>query len=339
MEVGSGHLRYRVEPDWPQLPESIELGDVAGVAVDSDDRVYVFNRGEHPMVVLDREGALVDVWGEGMFNSPHGVHIGPDGCVYCTDDGFDVIRKCTLQGQLLMTIGVPGRRAPFMSGLSFCRCTHAVLSPTGDIYVSDGYGNPRIHRYAPDGRLIGSWGESGTGPGEFNLPHNICCDPDGMIYVADRENHRVQVFDRSGGFVSQWGNLHRPSALCAAPGGQSFFVGEIGPYYRYNRGAPNLGPRITVMNRHGAVLTRLGQTPAAGTEPGQLLSPHGLAVDSRGDLYIGDVATRGWRSLFPDEPQPTTLRRLHKFTWTGPLYSPASAGGQLTINPAVANVD
>ena len=139
--------------------------------------------------------------------------MGPDDTVWLTDDGDHSVRQCTLDGRVLMTLGTPGKPAPFMSGEPFHRCTHTALSPKGEIYVSDGYGNARVHKYAPNGKLLLSWGASGTDPGEFNIVHNIACDADGWVYVADRENHRVQVFDGNGRYEAQWNNLHRPCGL------------------------------------------------------------------------------------------------------------------------------
>jgi DNA-binding beta-propeller fold protein YncE len=196
--VGSGEYTYRVEEGWAKLPPGYEMNDIGGVGVDRQDRVYVFHRGAHPMLVFDREGNFLRSWGDGIFSRPHGVHIAPDDSIYCTDDGDHSVRKCTLEGKVLLTLGIPGRPAPKGSGEPFNRCTHTALSPQGDIYVSDGYGNSRIHKYSPDGKLLFSWGETGTDPGQFNLPHNISCDADGWVYVADRENHRIQVFDGSG---------------------------------------------------------------------------------------------------------------------------------------------
>ena len=311
--LGQGEWTYRPLAHWGELPPGIELGDVAAVAVDRKDRVFLFNRGAHPMVILDRDGRFLDSWGQGIFSNPHGLHIGPDDALYCTDDGDHTVRKCTMDGRVLLTIGTPKSPAPFMSGRPFCRCCHTALSPDGNIYVADGYGNARIHVFAPDGRPLFGWGEPGTGPGEFNLPHNICCDDDGWIYVADRENHRLQVFDRRGRYETQINNLHRASALAIV--GRTCpicLVGEIGPYMSVNRRTPNLGPRISVMTHDGKLLARLGATPAAGQQPGQFYSPHGIAIDSRGDLYVGEVSSRAWPSLFPEEPVPTPLRRMQK---------------------------
>ena len=313
--VGSGDYAYRVEEDWARLPTGWEFGDVGAVGVDRQDRVYVFNRGEHPMCVFDRDGNFLKSWGEGVFRRAHGVHMGPDDTIYCTDDGDHTVRNCTLDGKVVLEIGIPGRPSAFMSGAPFNRCTHTALSPGGDIYVSDGYGNACVHKYDQSGRRLMSFGEPGVEPGQFNLPHNIGCDADGWVYVADRENHRVQVFDGNGRFETQWHNMHRPSGLHVAPGRCPIcYVGEIGPYYGFNRGAPNLGPRVSVLDHKGTVLARLGHEPLAGTRPGQFLSPHGLAVDSRGDLYVGEVAVTAWPSLFPGKPVSKPLRSLQKFT-------------------------
>ncbi len=159
-----------------------------------------------------------------------------------------------------------------MSGEPFHRCTHTALSPQGHIYVSDGYGNSRVHKYTPDGKLLMSWGEPGTGEGEFNIVHKICCDADGWVYVADRENHRVQVFDGNGKFETQWQNLHRPCGLCMPYGHQPiFYVGEVGPAAAVSRDIPNLGPRVSIVDYQGKLIGRFGDTPA-GTELGKFLA-------------------------------------------------------------------
>jgi hypothetical protein len=147
--LGSGEHRYRVVENWAKLPEGWEFKDVAAVAVDSKDRVYAFNRGEHPIIVFDRAGNFLRSWGEGAFPRAHGIHIDADDTLYLTDDGGHFVRKCTTEGKVLMEIGVPGTPTPYMSGKPFHRCTHTALSPKGEIYVSDGYGNAKIHKYSP----------------------------------------------------------------------------------------------------------------------------------------------------------------------------------------------
>ena len=208
--VGDGDYKYRIIEDWAKLPDKWSFKEVGAVGVDAKDNVYVFNRGDHPVMVFDRDGKFLRSWGEGQYPRAHGVHMGPDDSIYLTDDGGHFVRKCSLDGKVLLEIGVPGKPAPYMSGEPFHRCTHTALSPKGEIYVSDGYGNAKVHKYSPDGKLLMSWGEPGTNPGEFNIVHNICTDADGWVYVADRENHRVQVFDGNGKYETQWNNLHRP---------------------------------------------------------------------------------------------------------------------------------
>jgi DNA-binding beta-propeller fold protein YncE len=311
--LGTGVHRYEVVDDWAKLPPGREFdADVAAVGVDGQDRVYAFNRGRHPMVVLDRDGNFLRSWGEGLFHRAHGLHMAPDDTLWLTDDGDHTVRHCTRDGTVLMTIGIPGAPKAYMSGEPFHRCTHTALSPEGDLYVSDGYGNARVHKFAPNGTLLLSWGEPGTDPGQFNIPHNICCDADGWVYVADRENHRIQVFDGNGRFETQWNNMHRPSGLYMHRGREPrFYVGEIGGGLGVNYDMPNIGPRVSIYTRTGELLARLGQRPA-GTEPGQFTSPHGLAVDLRGDIYVGEVSFTNWRNRYRAEPPPPGLRSLQK---------------------------
>ncbi|CAB4976713.1 MAG: hypothetical protein F2840_18485 [Actinobacteria bacterium] len=310
---GKGEFSFEAVESWSRLPPGIELGDVAGIAIDARDRVYLFNRGPDPVVVVSREGEFLNSWGRGLFVNPHGASIGPDDSLYLTDNGAHTVRKFTTGGKLLLTVGEAGKPSAFMSGKPFCRCTHTALSPEGDIYVSDGYWNACVHKYTPDGRHLFSWGSPGTGPGEFNLPHNIACDADGLVYVADRENHRVQVFDADGRYVRQINNMHRPSAL-AIVGTRCpcFLLGELAPYLPVNRETPNIGARLTIMGNDGALLGRIGSR-RAGLEPGQFVSPHTIAVDSHGDLYVGEVIANDWNAVFPEVLQPSPLRRMQKF--------------------------
>jgi DNA-binding beta-propeller fold protein YncE len=310
--LGSGKFRYRVVDDWAKLPDGWDFIEVSDVGVDRWDNVYVFSRSPHPMMVFDRNGNFLRSWGEGVFVHPHGVHMGPDDTIFCTDDGDHTVRVCTLDGKMLMVIGVPGKPAPFMSGNPFHRCTHTAHSPQGDIFVSDGYGNARVHKYSPNGTLLRSWGSPGTGPGEFNLVHNICCDADGWVYVADRENHRVQVFDGQGKYETQWNNLHRPCALYTDGGKDPiFYIGELGPMLSSNLRFPNLGPRLSIVDKGGNLLARLGDRHA-GLNPGQFVAPHGIAIDSRGDIYVGEVSVTAWSAVFPDRTRPTPVRTLRK---------------------------
>ncbi|ETX07433.1 MAG: hypothetical protein ETSY2_11250 [Candidatus Entotheonella gemina] len=273
--LGTGAYTYEVTENWAKLPDGWSFKEVAAVAVDAHDNVYAFNRGEHPMMIFDRDGNFLRSWGEGIFPRAHGLTLAPDDTLFCTDDGDHTVRKCTLDGKVLFTLGISGKPAPFMSGNPFNRCTHVAIDPrNGDFYISDGYGNARVHKYAPEGQLLFSWGESGTGPGQFNIAHNIATDKDGWVYVADRENHRIQVFDANGKFETQWVNMARPSGLYIDQASDTTYIGEIGAAIGANAEARQLGSRVSIYNTKGELLARLGDQPP-GEAPGQFISPHG----------------------------------------------------------------
>jgi DNA-binding beta-propeller fold protein YncE len=306
-QLGSGAYVYEELPDWPALPEGWTFHEVADVVVGPQDRVYVFNRGEHPMMVFEADGTFVASWGEGVFTRPHGVTLGPDGNLWCADDDGHCIHKCTLEGEVLATIGTPGRPAPAHSGRPFNRPTKVAFDPkSGDLYIADGYGNARVHKYSPDGQHLFSWGDYGTDPGQFNLVHSVATDAEGRVYVADRENHRVQVFDDQGNHLDQWVNMHRPCGLHIED--DRAYVGQLPTHLDVNADYPNIGACISVHDLSGQRLAKLGDV-RAGEAPGQFVAPHGLAVDSQGDLYVGEVSWSAYgRRLDP----PRAARCMRK---------------------------
>ena len=288
--LGTGQFRYEALEHWQELPDGLQLIETPGVAVDSGDRVYALTRNtDHPVMVFDRDGKFLRSFGEGVFSDrAHGILIGPDDSVYCVDDGTHVVTKFTAEGELLLTIGTPGKPAEHWSGEPFSRPTHAAVSPqTGDIFVSDGYRNARVHRFTAAGEHVLSWGEPGIDPGQFMRPHNIAIGEDEKVYIADREGHRVQVFDVDGGFITMWHNIHRPDGMTIGPDG-NIYVAELNGLLGAED-APGMGHRISILGEDGALLARLGD-PLEGEEPGQFIAPHGIAVDSRGDIYVGEVS-------------------------------------------------
>ena len=307
-------MKYRPVENWGHLPDGWSFVEATSVAVDQNDNVWVFNRGPHPVIMFDREGRFVRAWGEGVFRRAHGITVGPDGTLWLTDDLHHTIRQFTPDGKLLLTIGDPDQASTLQGGQPFNRPTHVALHPgTGDIFISDGYGNSRVHKYDPRGRHLRSWGEPGTDPGCFNLPHNIATDAEGLVYVADRENHRVQIFDANGQYLSQWNNLHRPCGLHMDRRNGAFYIGELPTHLAVNKDVPNLGARVSILSAKGEHIGRFGGR-FAGEKPGEFIAPHGCAVDSRGDLYVAEVS---WTAQGSHETPPREIRSLQKFERTG----------------------
>jgi DNA-binding beta-propeller fold protein YncE len=324
MGVGKGELRYELAEGWEQLPSGWSHRDVAGVAVDSRDRVYVFTRDEHPVIVYEPDGTFVRSWGEGAFSPrTHGITIGPDDSVYCVDDADHTIRKFTCDGDLLMTLGTSGRASDtgytgtvssiMRGGPPFNRPTNLAVAPNRELYVSDGYGNCRVHRFSETGELLQSWGQPGSGPGQFMLPHGIWVMADGRVLVADRENDRVQVFSPDGEYLTEWLDVQRPTAIFVDPD-QRVFVSEL--WWRVGQESFRNGPierdlpgRVSVLDDSGQVLARWG----AGPDPcaaGSFCAPHGLYVDSRGDVYVGEVS---WTFAGKAGLVPPDCHTLQKF--------------------------
>lgn len=311
--LGTGSFTYEVSGEnWGSLPKDWTYKEATAVAVDSKDNVYVFNRGTHPIVVFDSGGNLLRTWGDGVFTNPHGITIGPDDSVYCIDNGDHSVRKFSLEGQLLLTLQA-GHPAPLMSGDPFNMPTHIALDPNnGDIYVADGYSNARVHKYSPDGRLLFSWGDSGTDPGHFNIVHNIATDKEGLVYVADRENQRIQVFDPNGKFLSQWENLSRAACICMDNTDNPLvYVGEYFCGIGSNATGKNLGPRVSVMDLQGKILARLSNQ-SYGDEPGRFYAPHGIAVDSNGSIYVAEVSWSEFGHSMDPPREPRSFQKLIK---------------------------
>ena len=312
--------------NWEQLPAGFLHRDVAGVAVDANDRVYLATRVRSCIFVYERDGTFVRTWGEGMFSDRlHGITAHPDGTLFVVDDAGHSVRHFTAEGKELAPIGPVGKPSDTgydgtnvatvaRSAGPYNRPTNIAVAPNGDLYVSDGYGNARVHHFSADAKLIRSWGEPGTGPGQFMISHGICVLPDGRVLVADRENDRIQVFDPKGTFLAEWTDVQRPTHLVLGPDGV-LYVAEL--WWRKGLKTPkgeeittDRYGRISILNSAGSVLSRHGG--GAPNTLGNFTAPHGVAVDSRGDVYIADVAyTIGvGPGLVP--PSAPTLHKLRR---------------------------
>jgi hypothetical protein len=315
---------FRVVPGWEQLPAGYRHGDVAGVAVDSQDRVFVLTRRDARCIVYDRDGSFINSFGEDVFTERiHALTIDANDFIYTADDGDHTIRKFAPDGTLLMTLGTPG--VPSDTGYDgktttsiqrlgppFNRPTKAAIGPEGDIFVSDGYGNARIHRFSAEGELLASWGELGSGPGQFNVPHGVWV-ADGRVFVADRENDRVQIFTPDGELLEIWDHVQRPTDIYVDRRGLVYISSLWWP-----AGSADLGGRlrkydlpgsVSVLDLAGNVLLRW--CSANRCAPGNFVAPHAITADSRGDIYVGEVTwTYGVQQR---RAVPEDCHRLQKF--------------------------
>ena len=273
---------YHVVHGWPKLPEGFAFGQVSGVGVDSHNHVFVFHRGTHPIMCFDgATGELVRSWGDGMFETPHGLAADSEDNVWVTDVGLHQVFKFSHEGKLLMTLGEKG--VPGLDGHHFNKPTDVAITPKGDFYISDGYGNSRVAKFDAEGKFLFDWGTKGSRPGEFDLPHGIALDRQGRVYVADRSNSRVQVFDESGKFLAEWksAEIGRPWDVAADADGYVYVMdgGDMNPK------PPDRG-RVVKLDKQGK---KVGQFGSFGSYDGQFYWGHAVAVASNGDVYVADV--------------------------------------------------
>ncbi|MEE2709462.1 MAG: peptidyl-alpha-hydroxyglycine alpha-amidating lyase family protein [Gemmatimonadota bacterium] len=315
--VGADDFVYDEITHWGQAPDGWSLEEVAGVAVDSRDRLFVFSRSPHPITIFDRDGQFLGSWGEGAFNRPHALYMAPDDTLFITDDNGHAIYRFTLEGQELMSIitqpsdtGYNGDMYGLTrSGAPFNTPTAATLAPDGSLFVSDGYGNARVHHFTASGELIHSWGEPGSGPGQFIVPHDVYVDHAGLVYISDRQNCRIQIFSADGSLVNMWEDIYWPCDMCHGPDG-NLYIAEVGGVFM---GDPDVGrpsARITVRNMDSDILCEWTEQDPLDT--GRFFSPHGIAVDSHGDIYIGEVA-----KSYPGGRAPSDWSLLRKYIRKG----------------------
>ena len=274
--VGTGAYRYELVETWARLPAGQTFGNTSAIATDARDRVYVFQRKDPPVQVFERDGTYVHGWGIGAFANPHGIYIAGE-VAYLTDRDDSVCLTYTLDGKPLQVLGKrgehsdtggerPGELVPRAAG-PFNYPTEMVPAPSGELYVTDGYRNARVHRFTAAGQLIASWGQPGkTEPNHFHLPHSLIADRDGRIYVCDRENNRIQIFSADGEFVDMWPDLRRPLDISLDRDGL-FCISE--------GGVSGLAPRISLIDQRGGVVARWDS-----------LSAHGSWIDAHGDIYL-----------------------------------------------------
>jgi DNA-binding beta-propeller fold protein YncE len=288
-----GLLKYKVQIRFGEEPEDTmpagwKFGRVSAVATNGSGEVYVFQRGKKadPVVVFDAKGRYVRSWGRGLFGNEHAIRVDRDGNVWVTDNGDHQVIKFNPKGERLLTLGVKGK-AGEDSG-TFNKPTDLAWAPDGSFYVSDGYGNSRVVKFTKDGKYVSAWGSKGSGQGQFNLPHSVAVDAKGQVYVADRENNRIQIFDGNGKFLKQWTHLGATQNLFITPKQELWMI--------THRNAVEIRTYDCLAGRIMKVDLDTGRILGSMESPG-----HWIDVTGAGDIFIGSLTgnvfrwTPGWQ--------------------------------------------
>jgi DNA-binding beta-propeller fold protein YncE len=285
--VGDGDFKYEVDRDWllRNTPRYWDLGQCADVAVDSTDTVWVFSRSEHPVTAWTTDGEFVGSWGdrgplEGEWRVPHGMFIDSEDNIWLADHQTHTVTKHALNGEVLLQLGTFGYANITVTtnggqGAPFNMPTGIAIAEDGKIFTSDGYANRRVHRFSASGELEHSWGEAGTGPGQFAIIHKIAIGPDGLVYICDRENNRIQIFDQDGNYQREWNDVVGPGDIYFASDG-NVYVAEQGG-----------GNGVSIWTQAGELVTRWrGNADAC-------VAAHGLWLDSKRNIYVAEIGDPG----------------------------------------------
>jgi DNA-binding beta-propeller fold protein YncE len=294
MRIGSGTHEYEIAEGWGKLPENMQYGNTHGIVVDSQDRVYVHNTSKDAVVVFDRQGNFLNSWGAEFAEGAHGLFYSKESSgeyLYLADQLRHIVVKMTLEGKEVFRLGVP--EGIYQTENEY-RPTDVAVAPNGDFYVCDGYGKSWIHHYSPVGEYIRSWGGKGSDPGQLDCPHGIWVDTrnaEPCIYVADRKNHRIQVFTLEGEHL-RFVTDDLDYICCFYQYGEELYI-------------PDLHSRVTILDKEDKLIVHLGEDqeawrqegwprrPAAERRVDRFVSPHAVCVDSHGDLYVAEWVPDG----------------------------------------------
>lgn len=316
MIYGYGEYQYELVEDWGEFP-IVEWGlnSVPGIYVDSQDRIYIMSRSNPPIIVCNKEGKVLETWGEDILVRPHGMYIDEDDKIYVVDGEVHVAYVFNAQKEVLMTLGEKGVKSDTgaveknfytikHSAGPFNFPTHLAKGKDGSLFATDGYGNARVHKFKPDGTYDFSWGEPGSKPGEFVLPHCVVISNDNILYVADRHNNRIQLFTPDGEFIEEWTDTIRPAGLCIKD--ELLYVGECKQTLTFDD-APS---RISIFNLKGELVSRLENPDAVDPIDKVSILPkelyrcvHSISVDSEGSIYVTEVG----------QQHPADYRAIRKY--------------------------
>jgi sugar lactone lactonase YvrE len=300
-----GQPSLTVDPHWPQKPAGVTWAAMSGVDVDANDNIYLFTRSQPAVQVYRPDGTLVRSWSPASCRGAHHVRVDPEGNVWLPEFRNHVLQKYSPQGKLLLTLGEFGKKGS--DAKHFDGVTDVAVLPSGDLFVSDGYQNRRVAHFDRNGRFVSQWGTEGTGPGQFALPHSIVADRQNRLYVADRNNARIQVFDTQGKLLAMWDNLITPWGLFMTKADELWVCGSS----RVRKGAgwmiaPPPDQMLMKLSLDGKVLFR-SSLPTIRTRPGmpgEVDWVHAVAADSQGNLYLGDIQGQRAQKFAVSSPRP-----------------------------------
>lgn len=283
---------YVVDAAWPADRPARPWDQMCGAAIDRKGNIWTLNRGEIPVQVYSPEGKLLKQWDKSIVKRGHQIRIDPAGNIWIPDLSLHVLFKISPEGKLLLTIGTPGEAG--CDATRFYLPTDVAFAANGDLFISDGYGNNRVVHCDADGKFIKDWGKMGVAAGEFSLPHSIAIDSQGLVYVADRNNCRVQIFQPGGQYVGQWANLLSPWTIWRMDSDEFYLCGASPSHWNKDAllGIPPKDQVVMKVDRTGRVISwwNLPYQPEQGKEkPGELNWVHALAADAQGNLYLGDI--------------------------------------------------
>jgi DNA-binding beta-propeller fold protein YncE len=260
-QMTDGRSKYRMIRPWQKPSDEGSIGVISQLAVDSRGRVFVLQRNSPHLLVFGRDGTLERTFDHPRLTTGHGIVIDNQDRIFAVSYDAHQVLVFDRDFELVMELGTFNEPC---WGAPFNHPTDVAVAPDGEIYVSDGYGNARVHRFSSSGNLISSWGEVGRGPGQFSTPHGISVLSDSRVAVCDRDNDRIQLFDREGRFVDEWRDILRPMDIWAS--GDNVFITEQ-------------APRITRLDLNGKVQ---GRFRTFG------VYPHGLSGDAEGNLFVAE---------------------------------------------------
>jgi DNA-binding beta-propeller fold protein YncE len=311
---------YDVAPEWPQRPENISgKGWVSGLAIDDKDQVWFFRKGPDPVQVYTADGKFVRSWGRDQFVNPHYLRIDPEGNIWVTDFGLHVVQKFTPEGKLLLTIGVPGEKGEDETHLNMP--TDMAITPAGDVFITDGYGNRRIVHCDKNGKFVKAWGQYGTAPGSFVVPHAIVVDSKGRLYVADRNSGRIQVFNQEGKLLDQWSNLIMPWGISINAKDEIWVCGSSPHWWKRNGKYPEYKDQVFMRFSTDGRVQQVWQVPlgdigedknnpdVSRLKPGETVGVHCIAQDSKGNLFVGDIYGERAQKFIPITKRPESETR------------------------------